>query len=94
MADVFVRAWRQAYPGVVPDATIAALDHDQTARWLAGLIARRPAGETDVGELSGRVISFVRYGTVTGEPASGYVFGLYADPGAAAQRWLAPARPA
>jgi serine-type D-Ala-D-Ala carboxypeptidase len=32
MADVFIRAWQQAYPGVVPDAIIAALDHDQTAR--------------------------------------------------------------
>jgi len=85
MADVFIHAWRQAYPGVVPDAVLAALDHDQTARWLAELIARRPDGETDVGELGGRVIGFVRYGTMSGEPASGYVFGLYVDPGAAGQ---------
>lgn len=85
MADVFIHAWRQAYPGVVPDAVLAALDHDQTARWLAELIARRPEGQTDVGELGGRVIGFVRYGTVSGESASGYVFGLYVDPGAAGQ---------
>jgi ribosomal protein S18 acetylase RimI-like enzyme len=85
MADVFIQAWRQAYPGVVPAAVLADLDHHQTARWLAGLIARRPEGETDVGELGGRVIGFVRYGTVPGEPASGYVFGLYVDPAAAGQ---------
>jgi len=83
MADVFIHAWRQAYPGVVPDAVLAALDHDQTARWLTGLIARRAEGNTDVGERSGRVIGFVRYGTMPGEQASGYVFGLYVDPGAA-----------
>ncbi|HUB40957.1 MAG TPA: GNAT family N-acetyltransferase [Streptosporangiaceae bacterium] len=85
MADVFINAWRQAYPGVVPEAVLAALDPEQTARWLAGLIARRSEGATDVGELGGRVIGFVRYGTVSGEPASGYVFGLYVDPGAAGQ---------
>ena len=83
MADVFIRAWRQAYPGIVPDAVLAALDHDQTARWLAELIARRTEGETDVGELTGRVIGFVRYGTRPAEEAGGYVFGLYVDPGAA-----------
>lgn len=85
MADVFIRAWRQAYPGVVPDAVLAALDHDQTARWLAELIARQEQGETDVGERNGRVIGFVRYGMLSGEQATGYVFGLYVDPGAAGQ---------
>ena len=85
MADVFIRAWQQAYPGVVPDAVLAALDHDRTARWLAELIARRTEGSTDVGEQSGRVIGFVRYGSQPGDRATGYVFGLYVDPGAAGQ---------
>jgi ribosomal protein S18 acetylase RimI-like enzyme len=85
MADVFINAWRQAYPGVVPDAVLAALDHDQTAHWLTELIALRAQGETDVGERGGRVIGFVRYGALPGEPGRGYVFGLYVDPGAAGQ---------
>jgi len=85
MADVFIRAWQQAYPDVVPDAVLRALDHDQTARWLAELIARRTEGSTDVGERSGRVIGFIRYGTQPGEGQTGYVFGLYVDPGAAGQ---------
>jgi ribosomal protein S18 acetylase RimI-like enzyme len=85
MADVFIHAWRQAYPGVVPDAVLAALDHDKTARWLTELIARRAEGNTDVGERNGRVIGFVRYGTSRDEQASGYIFGLYVDPGAAGQ---------
>src|SRR5580700_2258963 len=83
MAELFVAAWRQAYPGVVPDAVLAALDHDRTARWLAGLIDGGPdgntAGQTDVAVRDGQVIGFVRYGTRTGEPG-GYVFGLYVHP--------------
>jgi hypothetical protein len=66
--EVFVAAWRQAYPGVVPDAVLAALDHDRTARWLAGLIDGRPegnpVGQTDVAVRDGQVIGFVRYGKV------------------------------
>ncbi len=85
MAEVFIRAWRQAYPGVVPDSVLAGLDHDKTARWLAELIERRAQGATDVGERAGRVIGFVRYGTSPDEKAGGYVFGLYVDPGAAGQ---------
>lgn len=85
MAKVFIRAWQQAYPGIVRDEVLAALDYDQTVRWLAELIARRTEGETDVAEQAGHLIGFVRYGTPSGEQGSGYVFGLYVDPGAAGQ---------
>jgi ribosomal protein S18 acetylase RimI-like enzyme len=84
MAAVFIRAWRDAYPGVVPGPVLAALDQDETTAWLAGLIARRTEGSTDVAEQAGQVVGFVRYGTRAGDPASaGYVFGLYVDPGSA-----------
>jgi oligopeptide/dipeptide ABC transporter ATP-binding protein len=79
MAEAFVAAWREAYPGVVPDAVLAGLDHGRTARWLAGLIDERAEGETDVAVADGRVIGFVRYGTRPPEPG-GYVFGLYVHP--------------
>lgn len=85
MAKVFIRAWQQAYPGIVPDEVLAALDYDRTVRWLAELISRRTEGETDVAEQAGHLIGFVRYGTPPGEQGSGYVFGLYVDPGAAGQ---------
>jgi ribosomal protein S18 acetylase RimI-like enzyme len=85
MATVFIRAWQQAYPGIVPDEVLAALDYGRTVRWLAELIARRTEGETDVAEQAGHLIGFVRYGTPPGEQGSGYVFGLYVDPGAAGQ---------
>lgn len=97
MAEVFIQAWRQAYPGVVPDEVLAGLDHDQTAGWLAGLIERRPEGETDVAVRDGQVTGFVRYGrraAAAGQPPAGpapgcapaaepcgYVFGLYVHPG-------------
>jgi oligopeptide/dipeptide ABC transporter ATP-binding protein len=77
MAEVFVAAWRQAYPGVVPDAVLAGLDHDRIARWLAGLIEDRAEGEADVAVAGGRVVGFVRYGA---GPEAGYVFGLYVHP--------------
>jgi ribosomal protein S18 acetylase RimI-like enzyme len=79
MAEAFVAAWRQAYPGVVSDAVLAGLDHDRTARWLAGLIDGRADGETDVAVREGQVIGFVRYGPASQEPG-GYVFGLYVHP--------------
>jgi ribosomal protein S18 acetylase RimI-like enzyme len=82
MAEVFVAAWRQAYPGVVPDAVLADLDPERTARWLAGLIDGRAEGETDVAVADGRVIGFVRYGV---RPEGGYVFGLYVHPAQAGQ---------
>jgi oligopeptide/dipeptide ABC transporter ATP-binding protein len=79
MAEVFVAAWRQAYLGVVPDAVLAGLGHDRTARWLGGLIDGGAEGDTDVAVRQGQVIGFVRYGTRHGEPG-GYVFGLYVHP--------------
>jgi serine-type D-Ala-D-Ala carboxypeptidase len=85
MAEVFVRAWRDAYRGVVPDAVLASLDHEETRGWLAGLIARRAEGETDVADQGGRVIGFVRYGAQPDGQAAGYVFGLYVDPRASGQ---------
>ena len=77
MAEVFVAAWRQAYPGVVPDEVLAGLDLRKTETWLAGLIANRVQGSTDVAVRDGRVVGFVRYGN---DAAGGHVFGLYVHP--------------
>jgi oligopeptide transport system ATP-binding protein len=79
MAEVFVAAWRQAYPGVVPSDVLAGLDLDRSARWLAGLIENREQGSTDVAERDGRVVGFVRYGADADQ--AGHVFGLYVHPG-------------
>jgi hypothetical protein len=79
LAEVFVAAWRQAYPEVVPAEVLAALDQDRTAGWLAGLIDGHAEGHTDVAVRDGQMIGFVRYGTRAGEPG-GYVFGLYVHP--------------
>jgi oligopeptide/dipeptide ABC transporter ATP-binding protein len=82
MAEVFVAAWRQTYPGVVPDDVLASLDHDRTARWLAELVSGHREGETDVAVLDGQVTGFVRYGA---GPEGGYIFGLYVHPARAGQ---------
>jgi ribosomal protein S18 acetylase RimI-like enzyme len=83
MASAFIRAWRQAYPGVVPASVLDALDHAETTAWLAELITRRAEGNTDVADQAGQVTGFVRYGTRPGDQAAGYIFGLYVDPGSA-----------
>jgi ribosomal protein S18 acetylase RimI-like enzyme len=86
MASAFIRAWRQAYPGVVPASVLDALDQAETTAWLADLITRRSEGSTDVAEQAGQVTGFVRYGTRPGgQVTAGYVFGLYVDPGSAGQ---------
>lgn len=58
MAEVFVPAWRQAYPGLGPDAELAGPEHDPAARRLAGQIERRPEGETDVAVQDGQVTGY------------------------------------
>jgi oligopeptide/dipeptide ABC transporter ATP-binding protein len=83
MAGAFIRAWRDAYPGVVPDEVLAGLDTDRTTGWLAGLIASQEPGSTDIAEAGGQVIGFVRYGPAPDGSADGQVFGLYVDPAAA-----------
>jgi oligopeptide/dipeptide ABC transporter ATP-binding protein len=88
MAEVFISAWRQAYPGVVPDDVLADLDLDRTEDWLGGLIANRVQGSTDVATREGRVVGFVRYGADTEQAdtehaGGGHVFGLYVHPDAA-----------
>jgi oligopeptide/dipeptide ABC transporter ATP-binding protein len=85
MAQAFVAAWRQAYPGVVPDQVLADLDLAQTTSWLAGLIENREQGSTEVAVLGDRVVGFVRYGRDRERESGGHVFGLYVHPDAAGQ---------
>jgi ribosomal protein S18 acetylase RimI-like enzyme len=83
MAEVFVAAWRRAYPGVVPDDVLDQLDQDETATWLAELIADQQQGRTDVAIRADRIVGFIRYGRDPDQDAQGYVFGLYVHPEAA-----------
>lgn len=79
MARTFIRAWRDAYPGVVPGTVLDGLDQARTASWLSGLISRRDSC-TDIAEQAGTVAGFVRYAVQPDDPAAGYVAGLYVDP--------------
>jgi oligopeptide/dipeptide ABC transporter ATP-binding protein len=83
MAEVFVAAWRRAYPGVVPDDVLDQLDQDETGTWLGRLIADQEQGRTDVAIREDRVVGFVRYGRDPDGESLGYVFALYVHPDAA-----------
>ncbi|HWG15990.1 MAG TPA: GNAT family N-acetyltransferase [Streptosporangiaceae bacterium] len=85
LATVFIDAWRQAYSGVVSGEVLAGLDHEQVTRWLAGLIASRAEGQTEVAVSGPDVAGFVRYGADLGQRGRGHVFGLYVHPARAGQ---------
>jgi CubicO group peptidase (beta-lactamase class C family)/ribosomal protein S18 acetylase RimI-like enzyme len=82
LADVFIAAWRDAYPGVVDDEILASLDHETIAAWLAEEVAG--SGTTTVAEAAdGSVAGFVRFGHDPDGSANGYVHSLYVHPRAA-----------
>jgi GntR family transcriptional regulator len=80
LARVFIAAWQDAYPGIVDDAVIDALEEGEVADWLGNLVS---AGthETVVAESPrGTVAGFIGFGAEPDDPRKGHVFSLYADP--------------
>jgi CubicO group peptidase (beta-lactamase class C family)/ribosomal protein S18 acetylase RimI-like enzyme len=79
LADVFIAAWRDAYPGVVDDEILVALDHATIAAWLAEEMAA--SGTTVVAEAAdGSIAGFIRFGEDPDGSAYGYVHSLYVHP--------------
>lgn len=79
LAEVFIAAWRDAYPGVVDDEILAALDHNTIAAWLAEEVAA--SGITIVAEAADRSIAgFIRFGEDPDGSPDGYVDSLYVHP--------------
>jgi GntR family transcriptional regulator len=79
LADVFIAAWRDAYPGVVDDEILAALDHETIAAWLADEVGA--SGTTMVAEAAdGSVVGFIRFGEDPDGSPNGYVHSLYVHP--------------
>jgi GntR family transcriptional regulator, nutrient-sensing system regulator len=80
IARVFVAAWRSAYPGIVDEHILAALDEAEVGAWIRSLM-RSPNQATVVavsGE--GRIIGFTRFGEDPEDTRRGQVFSLYVDP--------------
>ena len=83
LAEVFIAAWRDAYPGVVDDEILAALDHEKIAAWLAEEVAA--SGTTIVAETGGWIAGFIRFGEDPDGSPNGYVHSLYVHPRAGGQ---------
>ncbi|MCU1489012.1 MAG: GntR family transcriptional regulator [Acidimicrobiaceae bacterium] len=85
LAAVFVAAWRQAYPGIVPDAVLDGLDEEEIADWLRTLVASPGATTTVAESASGVLVGFARYGEDPEDHRRGHLFSLYVSPGAASR---------
>ncbi|HEX4212296.1 MAG TPA: GNAT family N-acetyltransferase [Candidatus Dormibacteraeota bacterium] len=86
MARIFVRAWRRAYPGVVDDTVLEALDEERMTVHFQRLIELPEERSRVLLALRrGRPSGFTRFGRDPDEAASGHVFSLYVSPSAAGQ---------
>jgi ribosomal protein S18 acetylase RimI-like enzyme len=56
IGEMHVRAWREAYAGLMPDAVLAELDPKQRAALWRGIIAA--AGVVQLAERSGAIVGF------------------------------------
>jgi len=84
LAEVFIAAWRDAYPGVVDAEILESLDHESIARWLGEDVTS--SGTVVVAEASdGTIVGFVRFGEDPEGSENGYVHSLYVHPRAAAR---------
>jgi ribosomal protein S18 acetylase RimI-like enzyme len=86
LAGIFVAAWRQGYPGIVPDNVIAAIDV-AAAREIIGQADSQQPFVTAVAEVSEGAAGYVQYGADTDarDDRTGYVAALYVHPDQASQ---------
>ncbi len=77
LAEVFVTTWRRNYRGVVPDDVIDALDLDEIAGWLGGLVSTTDQSTSLLEAPDGTVLGFVRYGSDPGDARNGHIYALY-----------------
>ena len=80
IARVFVAAWRAAYPGIVDDRVLVALDETEIATWIRGLMRSPNQATVVAASRDGRIIGFTRFGEDPEDIRRGQVFSLYVDP--------------
>jgi ribosomal protein S18 acetylase RimI-like enzyme len=84
IATLHVRAWRAAYPGIVPDEVLARLSiPDRSARWREQLADGPEQQRTLVAEDQGAVVGFVAMGPNRdpfADPGTAEVYAIYVDP--------------
>jgi GntR family transcriptional regulator len=77
LAEVFVTTWQRNYRSVVPDDVIDALDLNETAQWLKGLLTTAEQSTILVEAPDGKVLGFVRFGAESSDPRNGHIHALY-----------------
>jgi GNAT superfamily N-acetyltransferase len=80
IAEVKVETWRVTYAGVMPQATLDALDIDEHEGFWKRVAATDAAG-VFVAEEEGRVIGFANVGPCLHEEGTGEVYAIYVRPG-------------
>lgn len=81
VADIHVRAWQEAYRGLMPDEFLDALDpRERAARYR--FEGGEDAPTTLVAESAGELLGFVTFGASRDADAAGLgeVYALYVDP--------------
>ncbi len=81
IADVKIETWRAAYAGVMPQATLDAMDIDEHERFWKSVLAREQVG-VFVADQNGQVIGFVNVGPCWHEEGTGELYAIYVRPGA------------
>ena len=77
LGQAHVAAWREAYPGLVPEAVLAALDPGERAAMWREVLRRE--GAVHLAERAGRIIGFVASGEQRDSslPCSGEIHAIY-----------------
>jgi ribosomal protein S18 acetylase RimI-like enzyme len=80
LAWVFIAAWRDAYPGIVDDAVIDALDEAKVTDWLGNIVSAANHRTVVAESPNGQVVGFIGFGAEPDDPRKGHVFSLYTHP--------------
>jgi ribosomal protein S18 acetylase RimI-like enzyme len=79
LAEIFLRAWRDAYRGVVADEIIDGLQPAELERRWRSLVAGHGVV---VAERDGEPVGMARFGPDLDDGSRGHLFSLYVDPDA------------
>ena len=82
IARVFEAAWRERYPGLVPQAVIERVAGAALALWTGLLQPEKADWLIEVWGRPGEVSGVIRYGRDPDQNETGHVFSLYVDPAA------------
>jgi ribosomal protein S18 acetylase RimI-like enzyme len=77
LAEIFLRAWRDAYRGVVADEIIDGLQPAELERWWTSLVTEH---DVVVAVRNDEPVGMARFGADLDDASRGHLFSLYVDP--------------